>query len=150
MTKTKVFFIKDWRKYKVGDSDLVSGGLARHYLFRRDLARPASKDIIAHYNERKEDLQKQSDLHRKAAEDLAEKIAGSEVVINRLVAPNGKPYGSVSVRDVREALAKQCGVYLDASDFLIDRPIKDLGEYDIAVLIMGFVPQSIKLLISEE
>ena len=71
-------------------------------------------------------------MERTAAEDLASRLSGIQVVISRKVGETGALYGSVTSADVAEALAKQ-GFEIDKRKIGLREPIKKLGEKTVPV-----------------
>ncbi len=117
---------------QMGDVVSVKPGFARNYLLPQKKALRASKDNLAYFESQRTQLEAQN-LERKAeAEQVAGKLDGLSVVLVRQAGESGQLYGSVTARDIAEAVVA-AGFTVGRSQILVDRPIKQLGLHDIAV-----------------
>ena len=118
---------------KRGEVVKVADGYARNYLLPRKLAlhRDAGQPEADRQRERvKFDALEAEE--RTAAEELASRLSGIQVVISRKVGETGALYGSVTSADIAEALAKQ-GFEIDKRKIGLREPIKKLGEKTVPV-----------------
>ncbi len=130
----------------VGDSgDLVrvKAGYARNFLIPRGLAAMATKDNVKRVEHEKRMALAKAAKQRGVAEELAAKLAAVSVQLQAQVGEEGKLYGSITSRDVEEALAKQ-GLELDRRRIILE-PVKELGEFDVAVKLGSGVEATVKL-----
>lgn len=117
---------------QMGDVVKVRNGFARNYLLPQKKALRATKENLSRFEHQRVELEA-SNLHRRQeAEAVAERIAGIVVSIIRQAGESGQLYGSVSARDITEALVIE-GFRVDRSQIAIDRPIKSLGLFDVHV-----------------
>ena len=117
---------------KRGDVVKVANGYARNFLLPRKLALPATPGNVKQIARERVKLDVVEAQEKDAAEAVAAKMAGVEVVISRKVGETGALYGSVSTADIAEVLARQ-GYETDRRKIGLREPIKKLGEYTVPV-----------------
>lgn len=117
---------------QMGDVVRVRPGFARNFLLPKKKALRATKDNLAFFETQRAHLEA-ANLARKAeAEQVAKKIDGTSVVILRQAGESGQLYGSVSSRDIADALAGE-KVHVERQQIVLDRPIKVLGLHKLRV-----------------
>ncbi len=110
----------------------VTPGYARNFLLPKRLAVPATesnKKIVE--QERQAHLRKEAKQKDEAA-DLGKMLNGVSVTISQKVGENDQLFGSVTSKDVAEALEKK-NYTIDRRKIQLDEPIKQLGEHKISV-----------------
>jgi large subunit ribosomal protein L9 len=115
-----------------GDVVKVAAGYARNFLLPKKLAVAATesnKKIVE--QERQAHLRKEAKL-KTEAEDLSKLMTGVTVTIAQKAGENDQLFGSVTAKDVAEALEKQ-NFTVDRRKILLEEPIKQLGEHKIGV-----------------
>ena len=117
---------------QMGDVVKVKPGYARNFLLPQKKALRASKDNIAFFETQKAHLEAQNLKKRQEAEAVAEKMDGLSVVVIRTAGATGQLYGSVTSRDVAEAMVED-GAHVDRRQVELDRPIKTLGLHEVRV-----------------
>jgi large subunit ribosomal protein L9 len=128
----------------MGDVVTVKNGFARNFLLPRRKAMRATKANIAAFENQRKDLEARN-LERKAEADaVAEQVEGTSVVLIRQAGETGQLYGSVSARDVAEALDTE-GLKIDRSQVVLDRPIKALGLHDLRIVLHPEVFQIVQV-----
>lgn len=124
----------------------ASDGYARNFLFPRKLAQEAT-EINLHILNQKEYERRKKLAEIEEAQMLAESIKGIEVKIITKSGDNGRLFGSITTKDIAEALNKQHNVSVDKKKLSVDT-IKQLGTYDVEVKIYPEISTKIKLIIS--
>jgi large subunit ribosomal protein L9 len=115
-----------------GDVVRVADGYARNFLLPRRLAVPATeanKKIVE--QERQKYLRREATL-KAEAEELAELMGSVSVTIEHKAGEQEQLFGSVTARNIADALAKE-NYAVDHRKIVLDEPIKQLGEYKVAV-----------------
>ena len=115
-----------------GDVVKVAAGYARNFLLPKKLAVTATesnKKIVE--QERQAHLRKEAKL-KNEAEDLSKLLVGVTVTIAQKAGENDQLFGSVTSKDVAEALEKQ-NFTIDRRKILLEEPIKQLGEHKVNV-----------------
>ena len=131
----------------VGDQVTVKAGYARNYLFPYSKAIPATKENIAEFETRKEELLKAAAEKLQGEEKRAAQINGITVTIEVNASDEGKLYGSVGTREIADA-ATQAGHEIDKSEVeLPEGALQDTGEYDISIILSPEVSSEIKVAI---
>ena len=117
---------------QMGDQVKVKNGYGRNFLLPQGKAIRATKANIEAFKSRKVELETQNLESRKEAEAVAEKLNNQEVILIRQASEGGQLYGSVSAKDIAEALSAN-GFNMSKNQVLLDRPTKTLGIFDYTV-----------------
>jgi len=112
----------------------VRPGYARNYLLPQKKALRATKANLAYFEKQRATLEAVNLKRRTEAEEVAGKMDGAKVVIIRQAAETGVLYGSVSPRDIAEALS-EAGFKTDRSQVAIAEPIKTLGLTAVRIVL---------------
>ena len=110
----------------------VASGYARNFLLPKRLAVPATeanKKIVE--QERQSHLRKEA-KQKTEAEDLGKMMAGVTVTISQKAGENDQLFGSVTSKDVADAL-EQKGYTIDRRKIQLEDPIKQLGEHKVVI-----------------
>ncbi len=119
---------------RVGEIKNVADGFARNYLLPRRLAAPATDHYVAIAEARAEkDARRQDRLDEEASTYLVPKMEGASVAIEVRVGEQGKLFGSVTGRDIAEALHEATGVELEHRQVDLRQPIRELGSHEVTV-----------------
>ena len=132
-----------------GEVVKVAAGYARNYLLPKRLAVPATeanKKIVE--QERQAHLRREAKL-KSEAEDLSKIIGGVTVTIAQKAGENDQLFGSVTAKDIAEALEKQ-NFTVDRRKIVLDEPIKQLGEHKIPVRLHREVTTEITVQVVKE
>lgn len=116
-----------------GDVVDVADGYARNYLVPQSLAVKATEGAIRQADEMR---RARIEMERKAleeAEQLAQSLVGSRVVVAARAGDEGRLFGSVGIVDVTEAIKKFTGVEVEKEDVRIEAPIKEIGLHEITI-----------------
>ena len=131
----------------VGDQVSVKAGYARNYLFPYSKAIPATKENIAEFETRREELLKAAAEKLQGEEKRAAQIGGLAITIEVNASEEGKLYGSVGTREIADAVS-QAGHEIDKSEVeLPEGALQDTGEYDITITLSPEVSTEIKVAI---
>ena len=134
---------------KTGDVIKVSDGYARNFLIPKGLAVAASDKNIEIVGREKETREKQAEKLKKQAEIMREKLNGLTCSIFRKEGEQGKLFGSVTAKDIENALADQ-GLEVDRKTIVIDEPIKSTGEFTVKIKIYHGVTADITVAVLSE
>ncbi|NLG36739.1 MAG: 50S ribosomal protein L9 [Clostridiales bacterium] len=128
----------------------VSDGYARNYLFPRKLAIPADTGRLNSLRRHQEAQAHRAATAEDRARDEAARIEGKSVRVAVRSGENGKLFGSVSTREVADALKQQLGLTFDRKKITLDEHIKQLGEYEVQLRFYPEVTATIKVLVTAE
>ncbi len=117
---------------QMGDVVRVRPGFARNFLLPKKKALRATKQNMAVFETQRAQLEAINLERKSEASAVAAKAEGKTVVIVRQAGENGQLYGSVSARDVSEALTAE-GLSVERQQVVLDRPIKVLGMHKLRV-----------------
>lgn len=118
---------------KKGQMVKVSDGYARNFLFPKGLAQEATKSNINDLKGKKESLEFKIKTETDEAVAISEKMKEIEVVISAKAGEGGRLFGSVTSKDVSEALTAQHRIKIDKKKFVLPDGIKTLGVTEVTV-----------------
>src|SRR5690242_9561501 len=132
---------------QMGEVVKVRDGFARNFLLKRGKALRATAENRAKYDGMKAELEANNIKAKGEATKVAEKINGKEVIIIRQAAESGQLFGSVSVRDIVDALAAD-GVTVARPQVWLDSPIKAIGQQKVTIAVHPEVETSITVFVA--
>jgi len=119
---------------QMGQVVKVRPGFARNFLLPQKKALRATKDNLALFEQQRTQLEAQN-LHRRGeAEQVAKKVDGTTVVLIRQAGESGQLYGSVTGRDIADAVT-EAGYAIARGQVVLDKPIKTLGLHKLRVVL---------------
>ena len=117
----------------------VSDGYARNYLFPKKLAIPADAKGLNEAKNKEASKQHKIDLERQTAIDTAAKLQKVTVVFEYAAGPDKKLYGSVTAKDIADALQKNHNIIIDKRKINLASPIKSFGTFTADIKLFGDV-----------
>jgi large subunit ribosomal protein L9 len=129
---------------KSGEVVNVKPGYGRNYLLPRGLAVPATADDVARVAHEKRLIVARTSKLAKETQAEADRLSQVSVSIARAVGEEDKLFGSVTSRDIAEALQAQ-GVTVDAKKIQLDEPLKALGMSEVPIKLGRGVTAKIKV-----
>lgn len=127
----------------IGDVVTVKDGYARNYLLPNKKALRANEANRKVFEANRERLEAENAARRDEAAQAGAGVDGAEVVLIRASSNSGQLYGSVSVRDIADALKAQ-GHAISKSQIILERPIKTIGMFDVRVALHPEVHVTVK------
>lgn len=126
---------------KSGELKEVAEGYARNYLLPRKLAVPATGGA---YRAWEHDIASREDKRRREREEAevaAQRISSTTLTMGVKVGEGGKLYGSITAKDIADALGRR-GIVVDRHKIDLEEPLKMLGTYKVAVKVyQGMTPE---------
>lgn len=119
---------------ELGEVVSVKPGYARNFLIPQQKALRATDDNLAYFEAEKAKIEALNAKKRDEASKLAKKIDGEKVILIRQASEGGQLYGSVSSRDIADAIAAN-GTELKRSQIDLNQAIKTVGLFDIDVTL---------------
>ena len=116
----------------IGDVVTVKDGYARNFLLPRAKALRATASNLKAFEGRREEIEARNAENRQDAQRRGDRIDGQSYILIRQAGESGQLYGSVSGRDVAEAMEAE-GARVQRGQIVLDRPIKTLGVHDVKV-----------------
>ena len=118
----------------IGDVVKVKNGYARNFLLPRGKALRANDSNRKVFEANREKIEAQNAERRSAAEKDAGKVDGLKIQLIRQASNTGQLYGSVSARDLAEAV-EEAGHKIAKNQIMLDRPIKAIGVQDVKIAL---------------
>jgi large subunit ribosomal protein L9 len=147
----KVVFLEEVEgSGRIGEVRNVANGYARNYLLPRKLAVPATDHNVRIAQARAETEAKRQAKLDADAEVLAEKLIGLSVSIEVKVGEQGRLYGSVTARDISEALEKPLGFLLEHRQVELEEPIRQVGVFEVPLRLSRNVRPSVQVAVLGE
>ena len=141
----KIILTKDIDKVGgAGEIVKVKDGYARNFLIPKGFAMLANEKNVKELEFNRRLIQKQIDGEYGKARELAEKIAAIDISIAKKVGEEGKLFGSVTTREIADAI-KEKGFEIDHRHIILDGPIKKSGVYEIEVKLFRELKGKVKL-----
>ena len=129
---------------QMGELVSVKSGYARNYLLPQGKAVFASKDNIKLFDERKAQLEGENITKKNEAQKLADSIKFNEVIIIRAASESGQLYGSVSAKDISQAVS-EAGLSINKNQVVLNKSLKTLSYEDISIRLHPEVQFNLKL-----
>jgi len=138
----KVILTKDVPKLGTsGEMKSVADGYATNFLIPQQLAVPAAGGA---YRAWQHDVASREDKRKREREDAeiaATRIGSTTLTMGVKVGEGGKLYGSITSKDIADALARR-GIEIDRHKIDLEEPLKSLGTYKVAVKVYsGMTPE---------
>ncbi|HUO22739.1 MAG TPA: 50S ribosomal protein L9 [Caulobacteraceae bacterium] len=128
----------------LGETVTVKDGFARNFLLPRHKALRASEANLKVFEGQRAEIEARNAKAKAAAGSEAEKLDGQVYVLIRQAGESGQLYGSVSGRDVAEAIAANGGK-VDRAQVVLDKPIKTLGMHEVKIRLHAEVTASVTI-----
>ncbi|MEZ5876063.1 MAG: 50S ribosomal protein L9 [Hyphomicrobiales bacterium] len=123
---------------QMGDVVTVKDGYARNFLLPHGKALRATEENRKRFETERAQLEARDLELKTEAQAVAGKLDGQSFIVIRQAGDNGQLYGSVSTRDISDAITNG-GFSIDRRQVLLDRPIKALGLHEVRVSLHGEV-----------
>jgi large subunit ribosomal protein L9 len=126
---------------KSGELKEVAEGYARNFLLARKLAVPATGGAYRAWQHDVASREEKKNREREEAEIAAQRIGSTTLTMGVKVGEGGKLYGSITSKDIADALARR-GIEVDRHKIDLDEPLKMLGTYKVAINVSpGLTPE---------
>ena len=135
---------------KAGEAIDVSPGYLRNYLLPRKLAQPATAGALEEARRRAEAAEQAAREATERAEENAALLAKTVLTIQHRAGEDGKLYGSVTTKEIAEAIAEARGIRVDRKWIRLDDPIREVGTYMVEIDVGGGATTRIKTIVAEE
>ena len=129
---------------QIGDVVSVKAGFARNYLLPRKKALRANEANKKVFEANRAQIEADNAKRRGNAETEAKALDDKSVTLIRQASNTGQLYGSVSARDIVEALAED-GIKVAKSGVVLGRPIKTIGLHEVKISLHAEVSRTVKV-----
>ena len=128
----------------------VSDGYARNFLFPKKLAIPADAKGINEAKNKEASKQHKIDVELQNAKEIAEKLKSVKVVFEYAAGPDKKLYGSVTSKDIAEALKRDYAIDIDKRKITLKENIKSFGSFTADVKLFTDVSGKINITVTSK
>lgn len=134
---------------KVGNLVEVADGYARNFLIPKRLAAEATEKNVRALEHERRLIADKGKKDKKEALEQAKKIGEAAVTIPVKVGEEDRLFGSVTAKDIAEALLRE-GIQIDKKKIQLESPLKELGQFDIPVKLHHDTVANLKVSIVKE
>lgn len=147
----KVILLKDIKGTgKIGDVVNVSDGYARNYLFPRGIAKEGTQGNIKVLDEQKTAQKIKEDKEFEEAKKLGAEMEKLTVTLYSKSGDGGRLFGSITSKDIADALKKKHSIDVDKRKILLEEGIKSLGARYVEIKIHSKVVTKIRVEVKEK
>ncbi len=130
---------------KIGSKVKVANGFARNYLLKHNKALVASKENLAIFEKRREELNKKNNEHKNEAVKIQKQIDKFELKITKNSMEGGALYGSLTIKEIIQNLELRNFKNISANMIELKEQIKKVGDYTVIINLHADVLASIKV-----
>jgi large subunit ribosomal protein L9 len=134
---------------KMGELVTVKDGYARNYLLPRSMAAPATERNVRALEHEKRVIEAKRKKERVAAEELVKRLASLPLTFPMQAGEDDKLFGSVTSKDIAEALAAKDFV-VDKHKIVLEKPIKSLGTFTVPIKLASGVTGEVSVSVVKE
>lgn len=147
----KVVLLEDVKSLgKKGDIVEVSEGYARNFIIPKKKGVEANQENLNTLKLQKANEEKIAKEKLEAAKELAAKLNEASVSLTIKGGRDGRTFGSVSSKEIEEAIKSQLGLEIDKKKLVIAEPIKTFGNHEVKVKLHKDVTAALKVKVGEE
>ena len=121
----------------------AADGYARNYLIPRKMAVEATKGNVNELEAKNKALVAKAEKELEDAKKFAASIEQKKIDVQVKMGENGKLFGSVTNKEIAQALLEQTGVSIDKKKIILSEPIKTVGEKEVEIKVMHDVSAKI-------
>ena len=133
-----------------GEAVDVSPGYLRNFLVPRKLAQPATKGALEEAERKREAAEKAAREALERSGETAALLSKTVLTINHRAGEDGKLFGSVTAKEIAEAIAEARGLRIEKKRIRLDDPIRSLGTYMVEIEIAGGATATVKTIVAEQ
>jgi large subunit ribosomal protein L9 len=135
---------------KAGEAVDVSPGYLRNYLLPRKLAQPATAASLEEARRRREAAEERERQAAERAGETAALLSKTVLTIQHRAGEDGRLYGSVTTKEIADAISEARGLRIDRKKIRLDDPIRQVGTYMVEVELAGDAAARVKTIVAEE
>jgi large subunit ribosomal protein L9 len=143
----KVILTTDVAKLgRSGEVKDVADGYAENYLIRQKLAVPAAGGAMRAWQHDIASREEKRRREREEAEVAATRIGSTTLTMGVKVGEGGKLYGSITAKDIGDALGRR-GIVVDRHKIDLEEPLKSLGTYKVAIKVLPGIVSEVTVVV---
>ena len=128
----------------------VSDGYARNFLLKRGMAIEANAQNMNVLKNKQAAQEHKIAMEKKACQETANAINGKTVKLTAKAGAGGKLFGSVTAKEIAEAISKQYGAEVEKRKIVLDSDIKAFGTYEFEVKLYQGISAKMYAQVSDE
>ena len=128
----------------------VSDGYARNVLIAKGQALAATADNLNNLKLKNKNEEKKDENLRKIANDNKNILEKDKLIVGIKAGANGKTFGSITSKEIADAINNDFKIEVDKKDVLLDESIKNVGTYDVRVKLYKDIVAVVKLEVKEK
>lgn len=132
-----------------GEAVDVSPGYLRNYLVPRRLAQPATKGALAEAERRREAAERAAREAAERASETAALLSKTVLTIQHRAGEDGRLFGSVTAKEIADAIADARGVRIERKRIHLTEPIRSVGTYMVDVEVAPGTSARVKTIVAE-
>lgn len=149
--KVKVVLLADIKGVgKKGEIVEVARGYADNYLLPRKLAQIATDAVIKSLKDKQEAEKRKLEKEKQKAAETAARLKNVKLVLKRKAGESGRLFGSITAREIAEAIKKSTGDNVDRKSIVIPGPIKNVGEFKVDIELGFGIKSEITVVVEPE
>lgn len=146
----KIVLLENVKKLGKKDEIIeVSDGYARNVIIPKKLGLPATAENLNNVRLKNKNEEKKEENLRNIAEKDKETIEKAKFVVSIKAGANGKTFGSITSKEIADAIKNESNIEVDKKDILLDESIKNVGTYDVKVKLHKDIQATIKVEVKE-
>lgn len=146
----KVVLLQDVKgQGKKGELVNVSDGYARNFLFPKKLAAVADAAVMNELKGKEEARLHKIEVDKQNARETAEKLQTVVVKLTAASGADGKIYGSVTAKDIAEAMQAQHGIEIDKRKLQLNDPIKTFGAHTVDIKLYPEITGKVNVVVAQ-
>ena len=134
---------------EAGDAVEVSPGYLRNYLVPRKLAQPATKGALEEARRRLERAEEEERLAASRADETSALLSKTVLTINHNAGEDGKLFGSVTTKEIAEAIQAARSLKVDRKKIRLEEPIRETGTFMVEIEVGGGKTASVKTIVAD-
>ena len=135
---------------KAGEAVEVAPGYLRNYLEPRRLAQPATRGALVEAERRREAAEQAARDAAERAEETGALLAKTVLTIQHRAGEDGKLFGSVTSKEIAEAIAEARALRVDRKRIKLDDPIREVGTFMVEIDVGGGVTSKVKTIVAPQ
>ncbi len=133
-----------------GEAVDVSAGYLRNFLVPRKLAQPATKGALEEAERKREAAEKAAREALERAGETAALLSKTVLTINHRAGEDGKLFGSVTSKEIADAIAEARGLRIEKKKIRLEDPIRAVGTYMVEIEVAGGATATVKTIVAEQ
>jgi large subunit ribosomal protein L9 len=133
-----------------GEAVDVSPGYLRNFLVPRQLAQPATKGALEEAERKREAAEKAAREALERAGETAALLSKTVLTISHRAGEDGKLFGSVTSKEIADAIAEARGLRIEKKKIRLDDPIRAIGTYMVEIEVAGGATATVKTIVAEQ